>query len=141
MSGISIQQTTFPIHLLNLSIFTIDLAIHDGMSLGIFPEPPRLSAIISSDISSLVGSSAIKILLKKLERTIKSALIVFQINYWITLMLLREPFLASHQTFEHHSRKELLYQQILSQNPILLQRMHFLLRLFPNFSQLQPCIL
>ena len=32
----------------------------------------------------------------------------------ITLMLLREPFLASHLTFEHHSRKELLYQQILS---------------------------
>ena len=65
INGINIQQTTLPTHLLNLSIFTIELAIHGGISLGIFPEPPRLSAIISSDISSLVGSSAIKILLKK----------------------------------------------------------------------------
>ena len=34
-------------------------AIQDGILSGIFSEPPRLSAIISSDISNLVGSSAI----------------------------------------------------------------------------------
>ena len=60
ISGINIQQTTLPTHLLNLSILTIDFAIHNGMSSGILPEPPRLSAIISSDISNFDGSSAIK---------------------------------------------------------------------------------
>ena len=39
---------------------TIDLAIHDGISSGILPEPPRLSAIISSEISNFDGSSVIK---------------------------------------------------------------------------------
>ena len=33
---------------------------NDGISSGIFSEPPRLSAIISSEISSLDGSSVIK---------------------------------------------------------------------------------
>ena len=61
INGINIQQTILPIHLLNLSIPVIDFAIHNGMSSGIFPEPPRLSAIISSDISSLPGSSAISL--------------------------------------------------------------------------------
>ena len=42
--------------------FTVmDFAIHNGISSGIFPKPPRLSAIISSDISSLPDSSAISL--------------------------------------------------------------------------------
>ena len=41
------------------TIFVIVDAIHVGISLGIGPEPPRLSAIISSVTSSLVGSSDI----------------------------------------------------------------------------------
>ena len=71
IKGISIQQTIFPTHLLNLSIDVIVFAIHNGIPEGIFPDPPRLSAIISSEISSLEGSLVIyKILIpkKKLER-------------------------------------------------------------------------
>jgi hypothetical protein len=43
----------------------MDFAIQVGISSGIFPEPPRLSAIISSEISNLLGSSAIEIFIKK----------------------------------------------------------------------------
>jgi hypothetical protein len=71
MSGIKIQQTILPIHLLNLSILMIVLAIHEGISLGIFPEPPRLSAIISSDISSLPGSLTINLIRKKIRADYK----------------------------------------------------------------------
>ena len=48
-----------PTILLNLSIPTIVFDIHKGMSFGIFLDPPLLSAIISSEISNLVGFFAI----------------------------------------------------------------------------------
>jgi hypothetical protein len=44
-----------PTHLLNKSIFVIEDAIHLGMLFGIGPDPPLLSAIISSEISSFIG--------------------------------------------------------------------------------------
>ena len=44
-----------PTHLLAKSIFVIVNAIHLGIFLGIGPEPPLLSAIISSEISSFIG--------------------------------------------------------------------------------------
>ena len=75
IKGIVIQQTILPIHLLNKSIFVINDAIHFGISSGIFSEPFLRSAIISSEISSLVGSSAI-VTLKKIKRTVKSALFI-----------------------------------------------------------------
>ena len=101
-----IQQTTLPTHLLAKSIFVIVNAIHLGISLGIGPEPPLLSAIISSEISSFMGLISFfgfwelwflginKFYKKKLKRTIKSAsvMIIFYLN--TTLMFLREPFLA-----------------------------------------------
>jgi hypothetical protein len=55
INGIVIQQTTLPTHLLNKSIFVIEDAIHFGIFLGIGPDPPLLSAIISSEISSFIG--------------------------------------------------------------------------------------
>jgi hypothetical protein len=64
ISGIKIQQTILPVHLENLSIDVIDVAIHLGISSGILSDPPLLSAIISSEISNLVGSSAINSLKK-----------------------------------------------------------------------------
>jgi hypothetical protein len=57
--------------LLNLSIEVIVFAIHAGISAGILPEPPRLSAIISSEMSIFGGLSFI-VHPKQLERTLKA---------------------------------------------------------------------
>ena len=92
IKGIVIQQTTLPIHLLNKSIFVIVDAIHFGISFGIGPEPPRLSAIISSVISNFPGSSAIKKF--ELNKKRASNCPLYKSILDTILMFLREPFLA-----------------------------------------------